>query len=194
MTVLAPADANEMRRMMPLTVEHPGPIYIRIAKGGDPIVTNDTPFEIGKAFPMREGYDALIVSTGVMLKRALDAAELLRAEGLEASVLHVPTVKPLDQAAILDYASRVPAIVTVEEHSIIGGLGSAVAELLAEANFSAAKRFKRIGIPDCFPDQYGSQDSLLARYGITASNIAGAVRQLTHTKTKESYQTKSWAD
>ena len=194
MTILAPADANEMRRMMPKTVEHPGPIYIRIAKGGDPIVTNDTPFEIGKAFPMRQGYDALIVSTGVMLKRALDAAELLSAEGVQASVLHVPTVKPLDEATILDYANRVPAIVTVEEHTIIGGLGSAVAELLAEANFSASKRFKRIGIPDCFPDQYGSQDSLLARYDITATNIVSTIKQLTHTKTKESYKEQSWAD
>jgi transketolase len=179
---------------MPLTVEHPGPIYIRIAKGGDPIVTNDTPFEIGKAFPMRPGNDALIVSTGVMLKRALEAAELLHLEGLEASVLHVPTVKPLDQATILGYAARVPAIVTVEEHTIVGGLGSAVAEILAEANFSDSKRFKRIGIPDTFPDQYGSQDSLLARYGITAQNIANTIQQLTHTKTKESYQEQSWAD
>jgi transketolase len=195
MTILAPADASEMRRMMPLTVEHPGPIYIRIAKGGDPIVTDDsTPFEIGKAFPMRQGYDALIVSTGVMLQRALDAAELLSAEGLETFVLHVPTVKPLDEETILDYANRVHAIVTVEEHTIIGGLGSAVAELVADANFSAPKRFKRIGIPDCFPDQYGSQDSLLARYDITAKNIVSTIQQLTHTKTKESYQEQSWAD
>jgi transketolase len=195
MTILAPADANEMRRMMPLTVEHPGPIYIRIAKGGDPIVTNDnTPFEIGKAFPMRQGSDALIVSTGVMLKRALDAAELLRAEGLEASVLHVPTVKPLDQVTVLDYAARVPTIVTVEEHTIIGGLGSAIAEILAEANFSAPKRFKRIGIPDTFPDQYGSQDSLLARYDITARNIVHTIQELIRTKTAKSYREQSWAD
>jgi transketolase len=195
MTILAPADANEMRRMMPLTVEHPGPIYIRIAKGGDPIVTNDnTPFEIGKAFPMRQGGDALIVSTGVMLKQALDAADLLHAEGLEASILHVPTVKPLDHATVLDYAARVPTIVTVEEHTIIGGLGSAVAELIAEANFSGSKRFKRIGIPDTFPDQYGSQDTLLARYDITAKNIVSTIQQLMHTKTTESYREQSWAD
>jgi len=192
MTILAPADANEMRRMMPLTVEHAGPIYIRIAKGGDPIVTNDVPFEIGKAYPMRQGRDALIVSTGVMLKRALDAAELLRAEGVEASVLHVPTVKPLDAAAILEHAAAVPTIVTVEEHTIIGGLGSAVAELLAEANFSASKRFKRIGIPDAFPDQYGSQDSLLARYDITGRNIVHTIQQLTNKKTRESLQEQSF--
>jgi transketolase len=195
MTILAPADANEMRRMMPLTVEHPGPIYIRIAKGGDPIVTDHTvPFEIGKAFPMRQGSDALIVSTGVMLKRALDAAALLGAEGLEAAVLHVPTVKPLDQATLLDYAARVPVIVTVEEHTIIGGLGSAVAEVLAEANFASPKRFKRIGIPDTFPDQYGSQDSLLARYDITAKNIFEIIQKLARTKPTDFYREQSWAD
>lgn len=194
MTILAPADASEMRRMMPLTVEHPGPIYIRIAKGGDPIVTDENvPFQIGKAYPMRQGEDALIVSTGVMLKRALDAAELLAAQGLDASVLHVPTVKPLDHAAILNYAARVPAIVTVEEHTVVGGLGSAVAEILAEANFSTPKRFKRIGIPDVFPDQYGSQDSLLARYDITAKNIFETIQQLL-SKTTKSYQEQSWAD
>ena len=188
MTILAPADATEMRRMMQRTVEHPGPIYIRVAKGGDPVVTHDVPFEIGKAYVMREGSDALIVSTGVMLKRALDAADLLHAGGREASVLHVPTVKPLDEAAILNYARRVPSIVTVEEHSIIGGLGSAVAELLAEANFSPSKRFKRIGLPDVFPDQYGSQDSLLARYDITAKNIFDTIQQLTHCRGAESYR------
>jgi transketolase len=184
MTILAPADAGEMRRMMPLTVEHPGPIYI---------TDENVPFEIGKAYPMRQGEDALIVSTGVMLKRALDAADLLAAEGVEASVLHVPTVKPLDHAAILNYAARVPAIVTVEEHTVVGGLGSAVAEILAEANFSTPKRFKRIGIPDVFPDQYGSQDSLLARYDITAKNIFETIQQLL-SKTTKSYQEQSWAD
>jgi transketolase len=194
MTILAPADANEMRRMMPLTVDHPGPIYIRVAKGGDPIVTSETPrFEIGKAFPMRKGADALIVTTGVMLKRALDAAERLGDQGFQTAVVHVPTLKPLDEATILDFAAEVPAIVTVEEHTVIGGLGSAVAELLAEANFSHPKRFKRIGIPDVFPDQYGSQDSLLARYAITAENIAHTVQQLIYTKAKD-YREPSWAD
>jgi transketolase len=194
MTILAPADANEMRQMMPLTVDHPGPIYIRVAKGGDPIVTSETlRFEIGKAFPMRNGADALIVTTGVMLKRALDAAERLGAQGFQTGVLHVPTLKPLDAATILDFAAEVPAIVTVEEHTVIGGLGSAVAELLAEANFSRPKRFKRIGIPDVFPDQYGSQDSLLARYGITAENIVHTVQRLICTKAKE-YREPTWAD
>ena len=179
MTILAPADATEMRRMMPLTLDHPGPIYIRLGKGGDPIVTDPAqPFEIGKIFVMRPGTGAVIVSTGVMLKRSLDAAELLRTKGIDAAVLHCPTVKPLDAAVIRQYALAAPVIVSVEEHTIVGGLGSAVAEILAESDFPALKRFRRIGIPDVFPDQYGSQDSLLARYGITAERISATVEQL----------------
>lgn len=178
MTILAPADATEMRRMMPHTVDHAGPIYIRLAKGGDPVVTRDEPFAIGKIFPMRAGRDAVIITTGVMLKRALDAAETLHAAGIEAAVLHCPTVKPLDENLIREYAERAPVIITVEEHTTVGGLGSAVAEIIAESDFSAPKRFRRIGIPDVFPDQYGSQDSLLARYDITAEKIASTVEQL----------------
>jgi transketolase len=179
MTILAPADATEMRRVMPLTVDHQGPIYIRLGKGGDPIVTDPgVPFVIGKVFPMREGTDAAIVTTGVMLKRALDAAESLHAKGIEAAVLHCPTVKPLDEDAIRHYAGQAPAIVAVEEHTIVGGLGSAVAEIIAEAGFPTPKRFRRIGIPDVFPDQYGSQDSLLNRYGITSEGIVAAVEAL----------------
>jgi transketolase len=120
----------------------------------------------------------VIITTGVMLKRALDAAETLHAKGIEAAILHCPTVKPLDEPVIRDYAAQSPVIVTVEEHNIIGGLGSAVAEIIAEACFPAPKRFRRIGIPDVFPDQYGSQDSLLARYDITPERIAATVEQL----------------
>jgi len=183
MTIIAVADAEEMKRMMPQTVNHPGPIYIRLGKGGDPIVTNDrVPFEIGKAFRMREGADALIVSTGVMLKAALDASNALATAGLGAAVLHVPTVKPFDQETFLDLARPAPVIVSVEEHNVIGGLGSAVAEVLAEADFDAPKRFRRIGIPDVFPDQYGSQASLLKRYDVTAEKIVAVVQQLSQAK------------
>ena len=179
MTIVAPADADEMRRLMPQTLDYQGPMYIRLAKGYDPIVTNeDTPFRIGKAIPMRAGPDALIVTTGIGLKIALDSAEVLSEDGIEASVLHVHTVKPPDVEAILSHASEVPVIVTLEEHTIVGGLGSMVAELLAEANFSSPKRFKRIGIPDVFPDQYGSQDSLMDRYSINTERLVWVVRQL----------------
>jgi transketolase len=179
MTIVAPADADEMRRLMPLTLDHSGPIYIRLGKGGDPIVTNDrVPFGIGKARLMREGQDALIVSTGVMLKPALDAATALTMKGIETAVLHVPTVKPFDTEAVVDSAARVPVIVSIEEHTVFGGLGSAVAEAVAEANFETPKRFKRIGLPDVFPDEYGSQASLMARYGLTADRIAVTVEEL----------------
>jgi transketolase len=179
MTVIAVADAEEMRRMMPLTVDHEGPIYIRLAKGNDPIVTDPgMPFEIGKAFPMREGGDALIVTTGICLGPAKEAAQALAAKGIQAAVLHMPTVKPLDTAALIERAAAVPVIVSVEEHSVIGGLGGAVAETLAEADFVCAKRFRRIGIPDIFPDAYGSQKGLLERYGITAGAIASTIEGL----------------
>lgn len=179
MTIVAPADADEMRRLMPLTVDYRGSIYIRLAKGDDPIVTTDAvPFEIGKALPMREGSDALIVTTGITLKNGMDAAASLSKQGLEAAVLHVPTIKPLDTDAVLGYAAEVPVIVTIEEHTVIGGLGSAVAEVIAEANFNPAKRFKRIGIPDVFPDEYGSQASLMKRYSITTENLVSVVTGL----------------
>jgi transketolase len=179
MTVVAPCDADEMRRFMPQTLDYPGPIYIRLGKGGDPIVSNDRiAFQIGKALPMRDGRDALIVTTGITLKLALDAASMLAERGIEAAILHMPTIKPLDVEALLDVVDRVPVVVTVEEHTIIGGLGSAVAEVIAEANFKTAKRFKRIGIPDVFANKYGSQNSLMDGFGITADATAAAVLEL----------------
>ena len=181
MTVLAPADAVEMKRLVPATLDHQGPIYIRVAKGHDPVVTKDTgAFVIGQAVPMREGAgdDALVLCTGVALQVALAAADRLEKNGIGATVLHLPTVKPLDTAAILDYAGRAAAIVTVEEHTLMGGLGSAVAELLVETDLLAERRFKRIGIPDVFPDFYGDQNGMMKHYGISAENVAQQVEAL----------------
>lgn len=179
MTIVAPADADEMRRLMPLTVDHPGPLYIRVARGYDPIVTTDgVPFQIGKALSMAEGSDALILTTGITLKVGLEAAEALETQGISTAVLHCPTVKPLDTEAILDHAGPVRAIVTIEEHTIIGGLGSAVAEIVAEAGFDPAKRFKRVGLPDAFPDAYGNQASLMERYALTSQRLTETVTEL----------------
>lgn len=179
LTIVSPADAEEMKRLIPLTLEHEGPIYIRLAKGYDPVVTDpDIPFEIGKAMPMRSGSDALLVTTGITLKIALAAADSLAESGVAASVLHVPTLKPFDIETYLDLAGPIDTIVTIEEHSVIGGLGSVVAETTAEAGFYSPKRFKRIGIPDVFPDQYGSQDHLLSRYNITVENTVNTVMSL----------------
>src|SRR6185503_18669529 len=132
MTVTAVADADEMRRMMPQTVDHKGPIYIRLAKGYDPIVTNDSvPFRLGKALEMRQGGDVLLVTTGITLGAAQEAAKRLAGQGVEAAILHMPTIKPLDTEALLAQAAKVRAIVVAEENTIVGGLGSAVAEVVA---------------------------------------------------------------
>ena len=179
MAVVAPADADEMRRLMPQTVDHPGPIYIRLAKGYDPIVTTDeVPFRIGKALPLREGADALLVSTGVTLKFALEAANELAAQGIQCAVLHMPTVKPFDTEALLARALTTPVIVAVEENTTIGGLGSAVAEAIAEADFNSVERFRRIGIPDVFAKHYGSQANLMEHYRISAAEIIATVKHL----------------
>jgi len=179
MTIVAPCDAEEMKRLMPQTLDWDGPMYIRLGKGGDAVVSRpELGFQIGKALLVREGSDALIVTTGITLQPALAAAAQLEQSGISAGVLHMHTVKPFDTEALLAQAARVPAILSIEEHTIIGGLGSAVAETLAEADFNTPKRFKRIGIPDVFPDKYGSQATLLARYGITAEGAVAEVRKL----------------
>ena len=179
LTIVAPCDADEMRRLMLLTLDYPGPIYIRLAKGGDPIISrSDPPFQIGKAILLREGSDALVIATGICSKLAMDAATELASQGLEASVLHVHTIKPLDTAAIDQGIQRVPVIVSIEENVTIGGLGGAVAEIIAEASLDRPKRFARIGIPDVFPHQYGSQASLMEAFQITTQNLVDKVMKL----------------
>jgi transketolase len=179
MTIVAPCDADEMSRLMPATVDHAGPIYIRLGKGGDPIVSNDAaPFAIGRGITMASGDDVLLVTTGITLKIALEAAAALGTSGVSSAVLHLPTVKPLDLDSFMAHANRVRAIVVVEEHTILGGLGGALAEVVAEAGFDPAKRFKRIGIPDVFPEGYGSQASMMARYEITPERTIAVAREL----------------
>jgi len=176
MTVIAPADAREMRKLMPLTLEYPGPIYIRLAKGGDPLVTpEDGPFEIGRAVRMRDGQDALIVTTGTTLQIALECANDLAAKGVQAAVLHMPTIKPLDTESLFDYAGRVRVVATIEEHSLIGGLGSAVVEALVDRNVLPKQGVVRIGVPDRFVDAYGSQSQLMNKFGINKATLASRI-------------------
>ena len=173
MTLVAPADATEMRRLMPLTVDLPGPLYIRLGKGGDPVVTDPAqPFEFGRAYPLRAGGEVLLVSTGTTAQLALDAAGLLAAQGLSAGVLHLPTLKPVDEEALIAHLAPARIVLSVEEHTRIGGLGSLLAELLAEAGFARPKRFARMGLPDQFAHQYGSQASLMAHMGLSAETVA----------------------
>jgi transketolase len=179
MTIVAPADAVEMVRFMKVSVDHPGPIYIRVAKGHDPVVTTDTgPFVIGKAVPMRDGDEILIATTGVGLQVSLAAAEKLATAGIRAAVLHFPTVKPLDTIALHEHVKQAAVVVSVEEHTVIGGLGSAIAEDLAEADLLSGRRFKRFGIPDVFPKGYGDQNGMLRKYGVSAENVAEQVKTL----------------
>src|SRR5262245_14062959 len=172
MTVVAPCDAEEMRRFMHQTLDYPGPIYIRLAKGGDPVVSRpDLPFQIGKAIPLKSGSDVLFVSTGVCTQVALDAAAELKQQGLQAGVLHVHTIKPLDSPAIKDFVEPATVVLAIEENTVVGGLGSAVAEIIAESGFDPPKQFARIGIPDAFPKQYGSQASLMESFQITPAHL-----------------------
>jgi len=184
MTILAPCDAEEMRRLMYLTEDFAGPVYIRLAKGGDPVVSlPDITYRIGKAILMHEGRgDVLIVTTGVMLQVALGALKKLKEMGIDPTILHMHTVKPLDEAALSECLSNCSIVVTLEEHSILGGLGGAVAEYVLENFPSKLSSFKRLGLPDVFPDDYGSQGHLLNRYGLNASNVASILKCLVDAK------------
>ncbi len=181
MTVLAPSDAEEMKRLIPATMDLSGPAYIRLAKGGDAVVSRaENGFEIGAAIPLREFEhergDVLFVTTGIVTSRALAAADQLQAEGISVSLLHMHTVKPLDETAILARARRASLIVNAEEHTTIGGLGSAVTDLLAGAFGTGGPQIISLGVPDLFTDKYGSQDDLLEIYGLQPPALADVVR------------------
>lgn len=181
MTVVAPCDADEMRRLMDATLAWEGPIYVRIAKGGDRIVSSDEhPFRIGRGITLRDGGDVLLVSTGITTQVALDGADLLAAHGIGATVLHLHTLKPLDAEQILAHAARASAVLTIEEHTLSGGLGSAVAETLLDAG-EGRVAFARLGFPDVFTDELGSQAEIMAHHGLTAEGLALRARQLLST-------------
>jgi len=181
MTVVSVCDADEMKRFMDQTLDWPGPIYIRLAKGYDPIVSRgELGFKIGKAIVMREAVGGksriLLVTTGVATTRALDAAEALEADGIECTLLHMHTVKPLDTAALVEHARGCDLVVTVEEHTVVGGLGSAVLDTLVEHLPGAMPPVKRLGIPDDFAHKYGNQDQLMELYGLHPQGIVDTVR------------------
>jgi transketolase len=181
MTVTAVCDAEEMTRLMDASLEWPHPIYIRLAKGGDPVVSRpERGFAIGKAIEMidaaRGESDVLLIGTGVATTEALKAASTLGADGIRCRLLHVHTVKPLDREAILQAATRTRLVVTVEEHNVVGGLGSAVLEALADGMAGPLPPVRRLGIPDRFSDHYGSQQELMAHFGIDAKAIIATVQ------------------
>ncbi len=174
MTVVCPVDAPEMTRVVEATLDWPDPVYIRFAKGGDPVVSSaDRGFALGEAIEMRSGSDVVFMTTGVMTTRALEAAGRLQEAGLGATVLHFHTVKPLDEQTVCEAATAHSLVVTVEEHSRIGGLGSAVADTLADAGIQTP--LLCLAFPDEFIGTYGSQDSVLEELGLQPPQIAQRV-------------------
>ena len=173
MTVIVPADANEARKATFALAEFQGPVYMRLARLATPVFENDYPFEIGKANVLREGNDAAVFACGLMVNEALEAAKLLFAEGIEISVINMHTIKPIDAACVTEYAQKCGNVVTVEEHSVIGGLGDAVADVLMG---KVCCKFKKIGVNDQF-GQSGKAADVLREYGLTADQIAAKIKE-----------------
>jgi transketolase len=181
MTVMAVSDADEMRRLMACTLDWPDPIYIRLAKGGDRIISREeNGFAIGRAIVLRHATGAnpvLFASTGAMSASALEAAQMLAGQGIDSTVLHFHTVKPLDVETLTAYATHASAIVTIEEHSLVGGFGSCVVEALAD-NLLRVPPVKRLGLSDAFSKYYGSQNDLLDVNGLMPAQFLSAVSRM----------------
>lgn len=173
MTVIVPADANEAKKATFALAEFQGPAYMRLARLATPVFEEDYPFEIGKANVLREGKDAAVFACGLMVNEALEAAKLLSAEGIEISVINVHTIKPIDAECVTKYAEKCGNVITVEEHSVIGGLGDAVADVLMG---KVCCKFRKIGVNDQF-GQSGKAADVLREYGLTADQIAVKIKE-----------------
>lgn len=173
MTVIAPADPLETKLAVEAVAAYSGPVYLRLSRAPSPeIFDAGYRFEIGKGVKITDGGDVAIIATGYMVCKSLEAAELLKKQGVHATVINMHTIKPLDKDIILECARRTKAVVTVEEHNIYGGLGSAVAEVLAENGCPV--KLKIIGINDTFAES-GGYEELLVKYGLSAQNIYNTV-------------------
>ena len=173
MTVIVPADGIETKQAVQAAAAYEGPVYIRMGRPKVPVLFGDDyKFEIGKGVVLKEGTDVTLIGTGIMVSKAMEAAELLAAEGISAAVVNISTIKPLDVELIIAQAQKTGAVVTCEEHNIIGGLGSAVAEVLVE-NYPVP--MARVGAEDKFGES-GLPDELLEKYGLTATNIVAKAK------------------
>ena len=176
MVVLVPSDSIEAKKMIPLVAEHDGPVYIRISRAEMPIIFDQShKVEIGKGVVVRDGKDVTIIANGHMLSRSLEAAEDLSSQGIEARVVNLHTVKPLDVPLLKKCAQETGAIVTAEEHSIIGGLGSAVAEVIVS---QCPVPMRMVGIADTFTETSRDFDSLLDKYGMSVADIVTAAQRV----------------
>jgi transketolase len=173
MVVLNPADEIEAKQAVFAAAEYYGPVYIRLGRAATPTIHDENyKFEIGKGEVLAEGSDVAIIATGIMVAKALEAAEKLKAEGINATVVNIGTIKPLDKELILKVAKETGKVVTAEEHSVIGGLGSAVCEVLSQ---EAPTKTKLIGLNDTF-GQSGTPNALLEHYKLTVENIVETVK------------------
>ena len=176
MTVLVPADAVETEKMVRAMVENHGPMYIRISRNDLPVYTpEEQEFKIGRMYTIKEGGDAVIFANGIMISKAVSAAAELEKIGISAKVVNVSTVKPLDRTELLQALGSAGGIVTAEEHSLIGGLGSAIGEAMAGC---VELPVRHIGIKDRFGTSAGSYDELLEEYGLTEAEIIKAVKEV----------------
>ena len=176
LTIIDPCDALDIEQAVPQVADHAGPVYMRLLRGQVPVVLDeyDYKFELGRAKVIRGGRDVLIISTGIMTMRALEAAKQLEGDSVDVAVLHVPTIKPLDEEMILAEAARPGRLVVVaENHSIVGGLGEAVAVLLLRNRVTPA--FRQVALPDAFLDA-GALPTLHDRYGITTQAVAASIK------------------
>ncbi len=186
MTVMSASDDVEARKMVHAAAEMQGPVYMRFCRLATPVFhSEDYDFQIGKAEVLREGKDIAIIANGILVPEAMEAAETLAAEGISAHVINMHTIKPLDEAAVIDAAKRCGTIITVEEHSIIGGLGEAVSSCLAE-NYPA--KVIRIGVNDEFGHS-GPAVALLKAFGLSAENIVKKAKIAVGTKAEENLTT-----
>ncbi|MCQ2084862.1 MAG: transketolase family protein [archaeon] len=179
MTVIVPCDAHETYAATLALAEHNGPAYMRMGRSEFPVIKEEgCKFQIGKAEVIREGKDVSIIACGQMVQTSLEAADILEKEGISAEVVNMATIKPLDTEAIIATAKKTGAVVTAEEHSIIGGLGSAVAECLAE---SLPTPVGRVGTKDTFGES-GEAEELLVKYGLTAQDVAAKAKETINKK------------
>ena len=171
MLIYEPVDSAQLRLAFPQPLAHDGPVYIRLLRrAAIQVYREDSPFQLGKGAVLREGRDVSVFATGIMVAEALEAAQLLEEEGIDAEIINIHTLKPLDRQLVLDSAQKTGAVVTAENHSVLNALGSAVAEVLAE---ECPAPLTRVGIQDHF-GEVGSTQFLQQKYGLTAQAIVQA--------------------
>ena len=174
-SIVHPADGTSTKALLPQIIEHNGPVYFRLGRNPTPIIySEDEKFEMGKAKVLTDGADVTIIACGLMVSESLKALEILKSEGINAALVDMHAIKPLDSQTVLSFAEKTGAVVTVEDNNILGGLGSAVAEALGE---NLPTPMERVGIGDCFGES-GDPDALFEKYGMSARHIAEAAKRV----------------